>query len=357
MPDLNRHSPRMSIDLGALSENWRRVCSAVPSATVAAVVKRDAYGLGLETVAEALATSGCRAFFVEDADEGDRLRPAVPGAEIYLLDPPRGVASPPFVPVIRSLDGLARAAPGPIALLIDSGIGRLGLTAGDVACLAAEPSRLRAHDVRLIMTHLAGFTRPADPENRAQFAAFRALAASLPPAPLSAATSSFVFEGPEWHLDLVRVGSALYGIRSAMVTGYDPLPVIRVEAPVVGVRVLPAGAPLGYYRRRGDRPLRIATIALGYADGLPPGFTRRAAAYLDGERVPFVAEATMTLTTIDVTALPPDRPAPGDWVEIIGPNQDANVLGAALGVNPNRLLTVLGACQRRRYHSRPAVQP
>lgn len=352
MRRLTAHRPRMSIDLAAVAANWRRVRAVVPDAAVAAVLKRDAYGLGLEPVAGALAAEGCRAFFVADAGEGRRLRRVAPDAEVFLLDGAGSGASRDFVPVIASLDGLARAAPGPIALLLDSGIGRLGLTAADVTRLAAEPDRLAGHDLRLIMTHLAGFTRPDDPANCGQLAAFRTLAAVLPAAPLSAATSSFAFAGRAWHLDLVRVGSALFGIRTADVPGYDPSPVVRVEAPVVAVRALAPGEPLGYYRRRVERPTRIATLALGYADGLPADFTERAVAFVDGRPAAFVAEATMTLTTIDVTGLPPGRPAPGDWVEILGPNRDANALGAALGLNPNRLLTAFGASQPRRY--RPA---
>lgn len=356
MRRLTVHRPRMSIDLAAIAANWRRVRAAVPDAAVAAVLKRDAYGLGLAPVARALAAEGCRAFFVADAAEGRRLRRVAPDAEIFLLDAPPG-ASRGLVPVIASLDGLPRATPGPIALLLDSGIGRLGLTAADVARLAAEPGRLAGHDLRLVMTHLAGFTRPDDPANCGQLAAFRALAAMLPAAPLSAATSSFAFAGRTWHLDLVRVGSALFGVRTADVPGYDPAPVVRVEAPVLAVRTLAAGAPLGYYRRRVERPTRIATLALGYADGLPAGFTERAAAFVDGRPAPFVAEATMTLTTIDVSDLPPGRPAPGDLVEILGPNQDANALGAALGLNPNRLLTAFGASLRRRYAPAPGAWP
>lgn len=357
MKPLADHGPRMWIDLAAIAANWRLLCAAARGAQVAAVLKRDAYGLGLEPVAQALAAEGCRAFFVADAAEGRRLRSVAPQAEIFLLDAPGGAEARGFVPVLDSLENLERAADGPVALLLDSGIGRLGLTGAETARLAAEPHRLAGRDLRLVMTHLAGFTRPEDPANLDQLAAFRALAAQLPSAPLSVATSSYAFAGAAWRLDLVRVGSALYGVRTAPVPGYDPAPVVRVEAPVVTVRALAAGAPLGYYRRRADRPMRVATVALGYADGLPTGFTECAAAYVDGRRAPFVAEATMALSTIDVSDLPPDRPAVGERVEIIGPNQDANALGAVLGINPNRLLTAFGASLRRFYGSGPGAQP
>jgi alanine racemase len=341
----------MWIDLAAVAANWRRVRAVVPDAAVAAVLKRDAYGLGLGPVARLLAAEGCRTFFVADADEGRRLRQVSSEAEVFVLDPIGGGPAGGLVPVIGSLDDLAAAAPGPVALLLDSGIGRLGLTTAELARLAAEPLRLDGRDLRLVMTQLAGFNQPVDPANREQLAAFRALATKLPSAPLSAASSSFAFAGPVWHLDLVRVGSALFGIRTADVPGYDPEPVVRVEAPVISVRSLAPDEPLGYYRRRVDRPIRIATLALGYADGLPAGFTEGALAFVDGRAAPFVAEATMTLSTIDVSSFPPDQPAPGAWAEVIGPNQDANALGSILALNPNRLLAAFGASIRRHHVS------
>jgi alanine racemase len=339
----------LAIDLAAVADNWRRVRDATAGAEVAAVLKRDAYGLGLDAVAPVLARAGCRSVFVADAGEGRRVRAAAPDAEVFLLDGDGAGPDEPLVPVIDSLEALARCRSGSVALLLDSGIGRAGLAEAEVARLAADPGRLAGRRVALVMTYLAGFTQPDDPANRAQLAAFRALAARLPPARLSAATSSFAFAGPEWRLDLVRVGSALWGVRTADVAGYDPAPVVALTAPVVAVRTLPAGAPLGYYRHRTPRAMRIATLALGYADGLPAGFTAAAAAFVDGARAPFVAEATMSLTTIDVSALPPGRPAPGDSVEIVGPHQDVNALGARLGLNPNRLLTAFGATLPRRY--------
>lgn len=341
---------RMLVDLAAIAGNWRLVQAAVAGTAVAAVLKRDAYGLGLAAVAPRLAREGCARFFVADAPEARRLRRAVPGAEVFVIDGPDGLRpGEPFVPVIDSLAALARARPGPVALLVDSGIGRVGLTAAEVAQLA-DPARLARHPVALVMTQLAGFTRPEDPANAAQLAAFAALAAGLPPAPRSAATSSFAFAGPAWRLDLARVGSALWGVRTAPVPGYDPLPVVRIEAPVVAVRTLAPGSTLGYYRQPAARPMRVATLAIGYADGLPAGFTEQAAGFVDGSAAPFLAEATMSLSTIDVSALPPGRPAPGDLVEVVGPNQDVNALGAALGINPNRLLTGFGASLPRRYH-------
>jgi alanine racemase len=349
MHSMTAHRAELGIDLAAVADNWRLACAAAPTATVAAVLKRDAYGLGLDAVAPVLARAGCRSIFVADAGEGRRVRALVPDAEIFLLD---GTAAGPgeaFVPVIDSLGALALCRSAAVALLLDSGIGRVGLTEAETARLAADPGLLAGRRVALVMTQLAGFTWPDDPANRVQLAAFRAAAARLPPAPLSAATSSFAFAGPEWHLDLVRVGSALWGVRTAAVAGYDPAAVVTLTAPVVAVRRLPAGATLGYYRRRGPRPMHVATLALGYADGLPDGFTEHAAAWVDGVRAPFVAEATMSLTTIDVTDLPPGRPAPGDSVEIVGPRQDVNALGTALGLNPHRLLTAFGATLARRY--------
>jgi alanine racemase len=350
--------PRLTVDLAAIARNWRAVRAAVPGAAVAAVLKRDAYGLGLEAVAPTLVRAGCTRFFVSGADEGRRLRALAPDAEIYLIDgvdgaEPADFAAGGLIPIIDSLPALARRGTGAraVALLVDSGIGRIGLTPAEVARLAREPGLLAGRRIALVLTYLAGFTRPETAENRAQLAAFRALAARLPPAPLSVATSSFAFAGPAWHLDMVRVGSALWGVRTADVPGYDPAPVAAVQAPVVAVREIAAGGSLGYHRWRAERATRVATLALGYSDGLPPGFTACARAFVGDLPAPFVAEATMTLSTIDISGFPPGRPAPGEMVEIVGPHQCVNALGAALDMNPNRLLAAFGAALPRSYVS------
>jgi alanine racemase len=347
---------RFSVDLGAIACNWRLVCDAVPGAAVAAVLKRDAYGLGLETVTPTLVRAGCRRFFVGGAEEGRLLRRLAPGAEIYLIDGldgarPEDLAGGGMIPVIDSLEALARCGTGveTVALLVDSGIGRIGLTAAEVARLEREPRLLAGRRVALILTYLAGFARPETPENRAQLAAFRELAARLPAAPLSAATSSFAFAGPDWHLDMVRVGSALWGVRTAEVPGYDPAAVVTVEAPVVAVRDIARGDSLGYCRYRAARAMRVATLAIGYSDGLPAELAAGAVVFVGGWPVPLVAEVTMTLSTIDVGGLPPGRPTRGEMVEIVGTHADINALGAALGLNPNRLLAAFGAALPRRY--------
>lgn len=356
----------LHIDLDALARNYRRL-SRLAHCEISAVVKRDAYGLGLEAVSAALAAAGCRAFWVAGVEEGERLRACLPsGSRIFVMDGLFGQAPERFLhagltPVIdqpEELELCARAAqqnaaPFPLALNVDTGLSRAGMDEASLRQLAQNSALLENVSLALVMTMLSDFEQPANPVNARQLTHLKALAALLPAAPLSAATSSFVYHDAGWHLDLARAGSALYGVRSAALTDYHCEPVISVEAPVLAVRELEAGSAIGYGGRRLERSKRAATLGLGYADGLPERFTQTCQAYVAGRALDFLGSDSMTLSTLDISTLPPGRLRRGQAVEIVGPHQDVNAVGHALDINPNRVLSSFGARAARRYH--PAV--
>ncbi|MFD1381118.1 alanine racemase C-terminal domain-containing protein [Fodinicurvata halophila] len=123
-----------------------------------------------------------------------------------------------------------------------------------------------------------------------------------------------------------------------------------MEAPVLAVRELEAGSAIGYGGRRLERAKRAATLGLGYADGLPERFTQTCQAYVADRALDFLGSDSMTLSTLDISTLPPGRLRRGQAVEIVGPYQDVNAVGHALGINPNRVLSSFGARAARRYH-------
>ena len=176
------------------------------------------------------------------------------------------------------------------------------------------------------------------------------LTARLPKAPISLAASSGVFMGPDWHFDIARIGSALYGVQTSSRWQDGLTPCYRLLAPVLRVADLPAGAGVGY---RGattlTRPSRIATLALGYGDGLPQGLVTAGRAFRGDEALPFVGGMAMNLTMVDVTDLPDGAVGPGTRMEILGPRQTIDGLAAALGCAPNVLLTQIGAACAHHY--------
>ena len=354
----------LEVDLAAIVANWRLLCTLHPNGPVAGVVKADAYGLGARQIARALHTAGCRHFFVALFDEALAIRSLTPDALVAVLGGPspgseRDYLAHDIVPVLGSLPEIGAwsrlaSAVGrglPALLHIDTGMSRLGLDARELAALQQDHARLAGIELRYVMTHLVSSEVTHDPLNEHQLERFAAACAGLPAAPRSFANSSGVFLGPRWASDLARPGAALYGINP---TPGRPNPMalpVGLRARVLAVHDVPKGASVGYNATWcADRPTRVATVGIGYADGWHRSLSGRAHAFFDGTRVPLVGRVSMDLTTFDVTDAP-DVGA-GSWLELIGPSQTPDDLAVAAGTNGYEILTSLGHRFHRVY--RPA---
>jgi alanine racemase len=354
MPPDTAHAV-LEIDLDAIVANWRTLCARHPDGKVAGVVKADGYGLGARPIAAALHAAGCRHFFVAYLDEALAVRDVVPDSMLAVLSGPIPGSEPDYcahglTPVLGSLGQIAAwANRGPAILHVDTGMSRLGLSAAELDTLAAEPDRLGGRAPLYVMSHLVASEEPASPINRLQCERFAAARARLPAAPTSFANSSGMFLGAGFASDLGRPGAALYGINP---TPGQPNPMqgaVRLRVRVLAVRDIPAGATVGYNATwTAARPSRIATAALGYADGFHRSLSDTALAYFDGTPVALVGRVSMDLTTFDVT----DHPAisPGVWLEIIGAHQSADDIAALAGTNGYEVLTSLGRRFQLVYH-------
>jgi alanine racemase len=352
MSKAERAAAVLEVDIAAIVANWRLLCAMHPSGPVAGVVKADGYGLGARPIAQALYEAGCRHFFVALLDEALEIRQLVPDAMLAVLGGLIAGSEPDYrahdiVPVLGSLGEIA-AWSGPAILHIDTGMSRLGLDARELAMLQQDHARLASIDLRYIMTHLVASEVTTDPLNELQRERFAAACAALPPAPRSFANSSGIFLGAGWGSDLARPGAALYGINP---TPDMPNPMrlpVRLRARVLAVRDVPAGTGVGYNATwHADSPRRIATAAIGYADGLHRTLSNQGRAFFDGKPVPLVGRVSMDLTTFDATEAP--GVVPGVWLEIIGPAQTPDDLAAAAGTNGYEVLTSLGRRLHRIY--------
>ena len=362
-PDPSRAT--LTIDLSAVVENWRRLRHQAPGAEVAAVVKADAYGLGAGHVAPALYDAGCRCFFVAQLDEGLALRARLADAEIYLLNgPPAGgvadVVEAELVPVLNSpgdsqaylREAARRARRLPAVLQVDTGMCRLGLSADEVEAL--DRRTLAAFELGFVMSHLVSAEVPGAPLNESQRQRFEALRAQLPAAPGSLANSSGIFLGAPYQLDLCRPGVALYGVNPTPGRVNPMAPVVTLSAPVLQVHEIRGRGSVGYGATFETRSgMRIATVPVGYADGYLRSAGNRARARIHGMEVPVVGRVSMDLTTLDVSALPPERVRPGTTVELIGGPDGLDRLADAAGTIGYEVLTRLGRRFARRY-IRPA---
>ena len=349
----------LEVDLGAIIGNWRTLC-AHHAGPVAAVLKADAYGLGARQVAAALHAAGCRHYFTAHLAEALAIRNLLPRAMLAVLnglwpgDAPT-YATTGIAPVLGSLAEIdaftaqARAAGRslPALLHVETGMNRLGLPTTEVDALAADPGRLAGIEVLFVMTHLASAELPDDPANAAQHRRFADACARLPPAPRSFANSSGVFL-PGFGSDLARPGAALYGVNPRPGQPNPMRAAVRLRAMILQVRNLLPGESVGYNGTwTAQRPSRIATVPVGYADGYPRSLTNRAAACFDGTPVPLVGRVSMDLTTFDVTDAP--GAVPGAWLDLIGPAMPVDEVAARAGTNAYEILTQLGPRYRRTY--------
>jgi alanine racemase len=360
--DLNQAGAILSIDLGAIRENYRMLRSRLTRGRCAAVVKANGYGLGATRVAKALMEDGCDNFFVAHVAEGIELQRAIGrDVDIYVLNgiPPGAeeqCAAAGLIPVLNSTEQLDawRAAAHllgnalPAALQIDSGMSRLGLAPSEVDAIAADPVVLDGIDLKLVMSHLACADEPDSPANSLQLRNFETLCAKLPPAPASLANSSGIFLGDGFHFDLARPGAALYGVNPMPGKPNPMRQVVGLAAKVIQTRTLEAGAGVGYghsYRAAGG--LSVATISLGYADGWPRHAASRA--FHDGVPLPFAGRVSMDSIVLDISALPPGTLSAGDTVELIGTHQTVDDVAAQAGTIGYEILTGLGSRFHRIY--------
>ncbi|TXI04253.1 MAG: alanine racemase [Rhizobium sp.] len=354
----------LTIDLAALCRNYDKLSRLVAPARAAAVVKADSYGLGASQVSKALYGRGCRHFFVAHFVEALRLRPQLPdNAAIFVLNGllpgnEAACAENGIVPVINSLDqlrqwsALARSFQRrlPAVLQFDTGMSRLGIPPEDRTAVAAHLETSDDIDILFIMSHLASADEAGSGQNADQLAEMRRVAAEFPSYDISFANSGGIFLGEDFHGVLARPGIALYGGAPTGGVANPMEAVVRLDVAVVQTRTVAEGARVGYggvHVTKG--PTRLATIAAGYADGLPRSLSDRGAVYYTGVRLPIVGRVSMDSTTIDISALPEGTLSFGSMVEILGDHQTVEDLARDAGLISYEILTSLGHRYHRQY--------
>lgn len=329
---------RLSIDLGALKRNWQALDKVSRGALTAAVVKADAYGLGLTQVARAFYQAGARFYFVATPDEGIAVRAALPDdTHVFVLNGLYPGAAPLYVgerlmPCLSSIPMLeewlaaclARNESLPAALHFDTGINRLGFRLNEAPVVKRMIDQI-GYAPQMIMSHLACADQPQHEKNRTQLALFSSVLAQFPNVPASLANSAALMSGREYHFQMVRPGIALYGGRAVQGRRNPMAPVVRLEAPILQVKDVRTGESVGYGGLQTmARDSRIAVVGIGYADGFfrhQSGANSRAGGrvVVRNQFAPVVGRVSMDMIQIDVTDLP-QAPAPGEMVEVLGPN-------------------------------------
>lgn len=351
---------RLTIDLSALRANYRTLLARARSGECGAVVKANAYGLGVEAVVTTLLSEGCRTFFVARASEGIAVRHLAPEARIYVFDGVHAdtvqiMQNNGLEPVLGSEQQRAlwaEAGQGaPCAVHVDTGMNRLGFRPDEFE-RAVGNGALNQLQVSLLMTHPACADQPDHPMNGVQRERFASARALMPGVPASYCNSAALLgEGPT--LDLSRPGIALYG--GEAIDGVPALePVVTLEARIVQTREVHEGEAVGYGATWiADRRSVLAVCAIGYADGYPRAIgtgvplreTSRHSGWaaLGGYLVDIVGRVSMDLTIFDVTDVPDDIRRAHDHIELIGETVPLDAAAIKAGTIGYELLTSLGS--------------
>ncbi|MEP3298611.1 MAG: alanine racemase [Pseudoruegeria sp.] len=339
----------LSIDLSALTANWRALNALSDNAVeTAAVVKADGYGLSSDRVSKALAEAGARRFFVATAEEGGKVRGALgPGPEInvfggHMAGDTDMIHDLQLTPMLNSIEQITRHAESlpnhPFGVQLDSGMNRLGLEAGEWSAISDIALEMNP---TLLMSHLACADEPNHGANAAQLANFRSMTDGIPVRRSLAATGG-VLLGKEFHFQVTRPGIGLYGGQPFA----GARPVVKLSLPVIQIRDVVAGEVVGYgCAWQAEKDSRIATLSGGYADGLIRAMSSNAVLYDVDTPCPLVGRVSMDLLTVDVTHLPEIPKS----LDILGPQQTVDTLADAAGTIGYEILTSLGHRYHRNY--------
>ena len=350
---------RLTIDLDALSANYRALRDAASGAEVAPAVKADAYGLGAAIVADRLWDEGARSFYTARLSEGLTLRQSLGDrdATIHVLDgvtpgSASAIEEARLTPVLNSLPQIeawnshARGGRLTATLHIDTGMNRLGLRLEEVRVLLGAMDRLKHVEITQVMSHLACANEPDHPLNVKQLERFHEATALFPHARRSLANSAGIFLGDDYAFDQVRPGISLYGGGPRDVPDALLKAVVTLEAPILQTRNVPRGESIGYGATYiATDNTRVAIVAAGYADGVPRAAHQRGAVWFDGQRRPMLGRVSMDLIAIDITDC--DAARPGAMVQIIGPDLPVDDAAAAAGTTAYELLTRITPRARR----------
>jgi alanine racemase len=352
------------IDLAALTHNLTCVRGRLDGVGLLAVVKADAYGHGAVPVARRLEREGVAWLGVALPEEGLELREAGLRTPILIL----GGFAPAQADMILARDltpalfrmeqaealrdaAMRRGVVAKAQVKIDTGMGRLGVPADSVSALAATLAAMPAIDVIGAFSHLAAADEPGEPYTAQQLQTFlRSVNVlrenGLRPELLHLANSPAILAHRATWMTLARPGLLLYGYNpDPRVTPLPVRPVLTLKSRLIDVREVPPGGTVGYGRTwRATAPSRIATLGIGYADGLPRAASNRGEVLVRGRRVPIAGRVSMDLTTIDITAVP--EAEPGDVAVVIG-RQGGDAIGAdalaiAAGTIPWEILARIG---------------
>ncbi len=359
------NSGLLTVNLDALVANYQAICDLAPSSRCAAVVKANAYGLGVETIAPVLLKAGCQDFFVATGNEAIQLRALLPTASIYVFD--GGVPDTEMellrhrvTPVLSTPDQVERwldvanhERPGKkIAVLIqiDTGMTRLGFSEHELRYLTARSDLMERLKIDYVMTHLASADTPDIEFTTGQIRRFDELRRLLPPAPTSIGNSGGILLGSEFQGDLVRPGIALYGGNPSPGTENRMQEVVHLQGRILQIKEIDQMVRVGYGGTHiACPPARLAVVGIGYADGYLRSLGNRGFGCIGDNQTPVVGRISMDMLTVDVSNVPNGQVYEGALVDLIGGGVALDTTADLAGTISYEILTRLSSRLQIRY--------
>ncbi|NRA30617.1 MAG: alanine racemase [Parvularculaceae bacterium] len=346
--------PVLTIDLDAIAENYRRLRQHAGGRS-GAVVKADGYGLGAERVVSRLLREGCETFFVATLAEAEQLRQEHPAIRLVVFE---GITSAVIdryreqnlTPTLNTLEQLSLWPSSAEAFLhIDTGMSRLGLSPAETAALLSSPTHLTQSSVSTLMTHFVDADEETPELTDRQCQDFFQFADQFPALDRSVGNTAGLLYVDDLRGSLGRPGIGLYGANPRRSADHFGVPVATLTAPVWQVREIPEGASVGYNATfTTSRPRTIATVGLGYADGLFRSTSNKGHVIIDGHACPIVGRVSMDSVGVDVTAMR-SVCIVGAQAEVIGPSRSLEAAADDAGTISYEVLTSLGGRIARRY--------
>lgn len=342
------HYATLSVDLAALRANYNLLKNRHAKKNSAAVVKANAYGLGVAAVSKALAAEGCKLFFVATIDEAIELRSVLPDVEIAVFNgifkgEEKEYVAHNIIPIVNDPGQLAlcgnhqEISNRQIIIHFDSGMTRLGLSLADM-----ENCKLPLANCKMLMSHLSCAAEQDNPENLRQLVRLREVLKYFPNIPVSFANSSGLFLADEFHFDIGRPGCALYGINP--LNSANPMRhVATLSAPILQIRQLDRNEHIGYGASYAiNKGGAVAIVGLGYADGYFRSLGNRGFAFLEGNKVPIAGRISMDMIALDISGIAAEKISAESRAEFINEQQTVDEIARQCDTIGYEIFTRIG---------------
>lgn len=351
----------VAVDLSAVQHNYQQIAKHSAPATIAPVIKANAYGLGMLKVAKALNDVGAKEFFVATLEEGVELKKVFPDCTVFVfyglfLDTAEIYYSTKVTPVLNTLEQVLKwnafaKSKGeilPCAIHLDTGMSRTGLTYEEGSKLLSMLHSLTSLNILCVMSHLSCAEVVNNPLNQKQLNKFNELASQFPSSVRKSLAASPVMYMPnEYKMDMARVGYALYGFCHSPIS-FELKEAFYIYSRIIQIRDVVPGDTVGYGATYTvEKKGRLATLSIGYADGYHRFLHNyNTYVYIGPYKAYLVGRISMDFCVVDVSDIPGEYIFDGAWVQMVGPNIRVADLIHGTDFVPHEIPILAG----KRYH-------